>query len=146
MTEIAFHFSVADKLEHACRLLRKAWRNGAQVGVVGESELLGRLDRELWCFEPLEFIPHASTRAASQPQARHTRIWLGSRAQDLPHHGVLVNLGAGVPEGFERFDRLIEIVGLNAEDRQQARRRWKHYVDRGYQVASHEMSASQGQA
>jgi DNA polymerase-3 subunit chi len=145
MTDIAFHFNVADKLDYACRLLRKAWRAGPQVGVVGEAELLGRLDRELWCFEPLEFIPHASTRAASQPQGRHTRIWLGSRPQDFPHHGVLVNLGAGVPEGFERFDRLIEIVGLHPEDRQQARRRWKHYADAGYEIARHEVGASEGQ-
>jgi DNA polymerase-3 subunit chi len=56
-----------------------------------------------------------------------------------------VNLGAAIPEGFERFDRLIEIVAADVEDRQQARGRWKHYADRGYQIGKHEVSLQEGQ-
>ena len=138
MTEIAFHFGVPDKLDYARRLLRKAHRSGAAVGVVGPGDLLGRLDRELWSFEPLEFIPHAATGAASPPLTRHTRIWLSPRVQDVPHQGVLVHLGTSIPEGFERFERLIEIVSMDDADRQQARTRWKHYADRGYQIRKHE--------
>ena len=40
MTEIAFHFNVQDRIAYACRLLRKAYRSAAQVGVVGEAALL----------------------------------------------------------------------------------------------------------
>ena len=39
-----------------------------------------------------------------------------------PHQQVLVNLGGAVPEGFERFERLIEVVSCEEDDRQQARR------------------------
>ena len=35
MTEVAFHFNATDKLEYACRLLRKAVANSAQVVVTG---------------------------------------------------------------------------------------------------------------
>ena len=142
MTEIAFHFNVPDKLAYACRLLRKAYRSEAEVGVVGPARLLGELDRALWSFEPLEFIPHASARLAGSGLAKHTRVWLAADAADVPHHAVLVNLGEDVPAGFERFDRLIEIVSTEAEDRQAARQRWKHYGDRGYDIRKHEVGVA----
>ncbi len=31
----------------------------------------------------------------------------------MPHQQVLVNLGGAVPQGFERFDRLIDLVGVD---------------------------------
>lgn len=142
MTEIAFHFNVPDKLAYTCRLLRKAHRSGAEVGVVGPVPLLGELDRALWSFEPLEFIPHASARLAGSALAPHTKMWLAADAADVPHHAVLVNLDESVPAGFERFDRLIEIVSLDDGDRQAARRRWKHYSDRGYDIVRHEVGAA----
>lgn len=141
MTEIAFHFNVPDKLAYACRLLRKAYRSEAEVGVVGPARMLGELDRALWCFEPLEFIPHASARLAPSALGKHTRLWLATGAADVPHHAVLVNLGEEVPAGFERFDRLIEIVSTEGDDRQAARLRWKHYGDRGYSIVKHEAAA-----
>ncbi|MCW7537866.1 DNA polymerase III subunit chi [Aquabacterium sp. A7-Y] len=141
MTEIAFHFNVPDKLGYACRLLRKAYRSSAELGVVGPAALLGELDRALWCFEPLEFLPHASARQAGSALAPHTRLWLASHAAEVPHHGVLVNLGEAVPEGFERFDRLIEVVSGSEADRLSGRRRWKQYADRGYAIQKFEVGA-----
>ena len=58
MTDIAFHTGIADPLDYACRLLRKAYRSGARAAVYGEPGLLDRLDQALWTFEPLEFVPH----------------------------------------------------------------------------------------
>ena len=43
MPEVAFHTGVADKPGYTCRLLRKAWRQGAQVVVTGSGEQLQRL-------------------------------------------------------------------------------------------------------
>ena len=57
---------------------------------------------------------------------------------------MLVNLGAAVPEGFERFERLIEVVTVEDEDRQRARQRWKHYADRGYAITRHDLAAREG--
>jgi DNA polymerase III, chi subunit len=142
VTEIAFHFNVPDKLGYACRLLRKAYRSAAEVGVLGPAPLLAELDRALWSFDQLEFIPHASTKQSGGVVGRYTRVWLAPSAADVPHHGVLVNLGDEVPEGFERFARLIEIVSTDERDRQAARRRWRHYGDRGYTIQRHEVGAA----
>ncbi len=146
MTEIAFHFNVQDRIAYACRLLRKAYRSAAQVGVVGEAALLERLDHDLWCFDPIDFVPHARCRpgadaATRERQAQRTPIWLAERGADLPHTAVLVNLGAQVPEGFERFSRLIEVVTADPQERQAGRMRWKHYSDRGYAIERHEVNA-----
>jgi DNA polymerase III subunit chi len=52
---------------------------------------------------------------------------------------VLVNLGDAVPDGFEGFERLIEVVTPDDADRQQARQRWKHYATRGYSITRHDL-------
>jgi DNA polymerase-3 subunit chi len=133
MTRVDFHFNAPDKLSYACRLLRKAWGTGARVVVTGEPALLRELDTELWTFSALEFIPHCY-RTDDPVLLARTPVVLADSARATPHQEVLVNLGDGVPDGFERFERLIEVVTEDDGDRQQARGRWKHYKDRGYAV------------
>ena len=47
MTDIEFHVNVPDKLHYSCRLLRKAYRSGANAVVTAEPELLLQLDQHL---------------------------------------------------------------------------------------------------
>jgi DNA polymerase-3 subunit chi len=49
---------------------------------------------------------------------------------------------SAVPEGFERYARLIELVSLSQPDRADARLRWRHYADRGYAITRHDLAAS----
>jgi DNA polymerase-3 subunit chi len=140
MTELAFHFNVPDKLAYSCRLLRKAWGSGARVVVTGEAEMLDRLDQLLWTFSPLEFVPHCRLEAPPATLAV-TPVLLAGALDACPHHEVLVNLGGQVPVGFERFERLIELVTPADDDRQAARARWKHYADRGYAMKRHDLAA-----
>lgn len=142
MTEVSFHVNAPDKLAYACRLLRKAVGSGARVVVTGEGDLLRELDAALWTFAPLEFVPHC--RGGAQPAVLvASPVVLAESAQDAPHQQVLVNLGAAVPQGFERFERLIEVVSQDEEELQLARRRWKHYADRGYGPVKHELGAKE---
>jgi DNA polymerase-3 subunit chi len=140
MTEVAFHFNAPDKLGYACRLLRKAWGSGARVVVTGASDLLQELDVTLWTFSALEFIPHCQAAAADDRVQARTPIVLAESPRSAPHQQVLVNLGGAVPDGFERFERLIEVVTQQDEDRLQARQRWKHYADRGYSMVRHDLA------
>ena len=43
---------------------------------------------------------------------------------------------------YGAFERVIELVGLEDEDRQAARQRWKHYATRGYAIARHDLGAA----
>jgi DNA polymerase-3 subunit chi len=140
MTEVAFHFNAPDKLGYACRLLRKAWGTGARVVVTGASDLLQDLDVALWTFAPLEFVPHCHGASQGDRVQARTPIVLAEAPRSAPHQQVLVNLGGAIPDGFERFERLIEVVTQDEQDRLQARQRWKHYADRGYAIVRHDLA------
>lgn len=144
MTQIDFHFNVPDKLAYSCRLLRKAYATGAKIVLTGDTASLAELDRLLWSFSPTEFIPHCNAAAddlmdttiASSP------IVLAESPKNSIHSGVLINLGWGVPQEFERFERFIEIVTEVESDRQQGRQRWKYYADRGYALKRHNLAGA----
>lgn len=131
MTEVAFHVNAPDKLAYACRLLRKAWRSGARVAVVGPTPVLHQLDDALWTFSAHDFIPHC-LGTADESVIRASAIVLVDDARSAPHQQVLVNLGEAVAPGFERFDRVIELADAGSDDVRAARVRWKHYASRGY--------------
>jgi len=143
MTEISFYFNVPSRTAYACRLLRRAHRQGMAVAVTGPAHALDEIDRELWSFAAPEFLPHSRIdRAAEVPAALHaTTIWLGESPIDAPLHSALLNLGALPPPAFETFERLFEVVSLDEADREAARERWKTYARRGYPIKRHEVAA-----
>lgn len=139
MTEVAFHFNMADKTQYLCRLLRKAVAQGAQVAVTGPQAALDELDSALWSFSETDFVPHC--RADSEAVVLDASpVVLGVMPAQSPHHDVLLNLGAQVPPGFERFERVIEVVGTPDEERADSRQRWKYYQQRGYALVRHDLS------
>jgi len=141
MTRVDFHTGVADKLGHTCRLVRKAWRSGHRVVVTGAPEQLARLDVQLWTFDPGDFIPHARLRAGQPvpPPLARTPVWLADRPADAPDAAgeVLVNLGPGLPSGFERYPRVIEIVAQPADEVASGRQRWRDYLAAGLAPTNH---------
>lgn len=139
MTKIAFHFNVSDKVAYACRLLRKASKQGLRITVTGDVHDLSRLDEALWVFDPLEFLPHCSVDTSEMLKAK-TPIILASNLQENSHLDVVVNLGQEVLKGFERYLRLIELVSTHEADRAQARQRWRYYNARGYPIESYEVN------
>ena len=142
MTEVSFHFNVADRDVYACRMLRKATRKGARVVVTAPVSVLTGLDRALWSFDPIEFIPHVLLRPGAVPETRllDTPVWLAPVPVDAPHHEVLLNLGDAPPPGFESFERVIEIVTRDEPSRASGRERWRHYAGRGYAIVKHEVA------
>ena len=143
MTEIDFHFNAPDKVSHTCRLLRKAVvARGTRLVVTGEWPMLDAVDAALWQMAPSDFVAHCHRNA--QPHvAQRSPVLLTDNTDDVlaQQRPVLVNLGAGVPTGFERFERLIEIVTGDESDRQLARQRWRHYADRGYALKRYDLAA-----
>lgn len=143
MTAVAFHFNVPDRRDYLCRLLRKATRQGARVMVAGQAHQLDELDRLLWVFEPLEFVPHWRGRALAALPARlaATPVVLLDEIAAGGGYDVLLNVGASVPPGCEHFERLIEVVGRDESERAAARDRWRHYGSLGWPIERHEVRA-----
>jgi DNA polymerase-3 subunit chi len=144
MTEVEFHFNVGDKLDYSCRLLRKAHAGGAKLLVTADPVMLAQLDQMLWTLSATEFLPHCRSDAPPATLALSAIVLAAyALAPDLEGRamGVLVNLGQDVPQGFESFERFIEIVSSAPDDRQAGRQRWNHYKQRGYALKAHDRTA-----
>ena len=138
MTDVAFHTGIANPLDYACRLLRKAYRSGARVAVLGEPALLDRLDQALWTFEALEFVPHVvlpRDGADAGRVALSPIVLVKGDAAAPADCRIGVTLAGHAVTDVGAFDRLIAIVGLDPEQREAGRLRWREYERAGHAVS-----------
>lgn len=140
MTELAFHFGAPNKLDYACRLLRKAVASGSRVLVIIDPHELPVLDANLWGISPTDFVAHCVQGADAIVLQKSPVLLVSNMANTLEWQQVLVNLTDAVPEGFDRFERVIEVVSTDGDDRDLARIRWKHYSAMGYQIKRHDLN------
>lgn len=139
MTRIDFYIledvNLTAQYRFACRLAAKALAgSGQKVVVHAEDEATARrIDELLWDYPDKRFVPHALHGMPQAPAADVLITW-----QEPPHFdGVLVNLAPGVPEFFNRFHRVAEVVV--GENRDQGRERYRFYRHRGYPLYDHRM-------
>lgn len=137
LAEVEFHTGVADPVAFACRLLRKAWRQGHRMLVTAPPARLAELDRVLWTFEEREFLPHVRLPGASAAVAARTPVWLAASADVEDAPALLINVGAAAPEPPQRFERLIEIVSAEPDDADAGRARWRQYKAAGLEIKHH---------
>jgi len=138
LTDVAFHTGIANPLDYACRLLRKAYRSGARVAVLGEPALLDRLDQALWTFEALEFVPHVvlpRDGADAGRVALSPIVLVKGDAAAPADCRIGVTLAGHAVTDVGAFDRLIAIVGLDPEQREAGRLRWREYERAGHAVS-----------
>ena len=137
MTALEFHTGLPDPIDYACRMLRKAQRQGWRVLVIAPEATVAELDTLLWTFDNASFVPHVRLPSA---QAALTPIWLCTAVPEGEgeDHGnvppLLINLGASIPEQPARFERLIELVGLDVDEAEAGRERWRAYKAQGFAV------------
>jgi DNA polymerase III subunit chi len=139
-TEVEFHTGVQDVPGFAWRLLRKAYRQGAQLLVTAPEPALSELDRRLWTQEALDFLPHVRLPAAPALTQR-SPIWLATAwaaaPADVAARRVCLNLGADMPQSPAGLARIIEVVGSEPEAAQAGRERWRRYKALGLAVVHH---------
>ena len=144
MTAIAFHFGAPDKLAYVCRFLRKAAGSGARILVIADDAVLQRIDTDLWAVSPTDFVSH-SVATDSQGIVEHSSVVLATPLNpNFPHTQVMLNLTEEVVPGFERFDRVIEVVSTEEADRDLARRRWRTYTEKGFSITRHDLAVRSG--
>lgn len=139
MTQIDFYTQAEDKFHTACRLCGKAIGANNRVHVLAaDREAADRFSRLLWSVPPVSFVPHC---AAQDELAARTPVIVDHRDGTWAHDDVLINLTDTLPASFSRFRRMIEIVTRHDDDRARARERFRHYRDRGYEIATHDLVA-----
>jgi DNA polymerase-3 subunit chi len=132
MTKVDFYTGSEDKLRTACQLSHKAMQNGVRVVLSAPDEASTEaLDKLLWQYPATAFIPHCRSDAE---ESGDMPVVLNSGSERFPHHDLLISLHNECVPFFSRFDRVIEIVGADAEDSRLGRERYKFYKDRGYEL------------
>ena len=142
MTEVLFYTHADDKLQTACALTTKALARKMRVMLfTADAAATERLGRMLWTAPATGFLPHCRSEHAL---AAVTPVILDHLSERLVHDQVLINLREETPAFFSRFQRLVEIVGLDDADRQAARERYRYYRDRGYAIRTHQLGEPGG--
>jgi len=125
-----------DRLEYACKLTAKAWREGLRVHLrCADAAQCRALDERLWRFRGESFIPHHQV-----DEAPDGPVLLGTGEPPAARDGLLINLGAGVPEGVNGFARVAELVIEEPSIRQTARDNFRFYRERGYPLRDHRLT------
>jgi DNA polymerase-3 subunit chi len=126
----------------ACRLCDKAASAGQRVYIYApEADTADAIDGALWSFRQGSFVSHE--RAGAAIEEPPPAILIGGTEPPSSHQQILINLGGDVPAFFSRFDRVLEIVDGDADQRAQSRGRFKFYRDRGYEMSTHNLQENQ---
>ena len=138
MTKVDFYTGSTDKLRTACQLSHKAMQNGVRVILSSpDASTNEALDKLLWYYPATAFVPHCHVDAE---EAAQMPVVLNHGSEKFPHHDLLISLHDECPAFFSRFERVIEIIGSDAEDSRSGRLRFKFYRDRGYELRHFDLS------
>lgn len=133
MTRIDFYTNVADRIQYACRLARKARAARCRIVMLTTPEDIDALDLALWSVADDAFLPHV--RATDSLAAQTPIILSDKHTDELPHHEVLINLTDSTPSHFARFERLLEVVPGSESEKNAGRARYTYYKERGYPLS-----------
>ena len=121
----------------ACRLAEKAYRLNNTVHIhTGSRADAEQLDDLLWTFRDGSFVPHdVLKRGAAAPLAP---VSIGCD-DDVAPRDLLINLGDDIPPFAESFPRVAELVGADEASKQQSRKRFAAYRDKGHTLETHDV-------
>jgi DNA polymerase III subunit chi len=122
----------------ACRLAEKAYLGNLKIVILQDNLSDAKaLDDLLWTFNERSFVPHELCLDEKFDPA--TPVHLGLDAAKLPEVDLLVNLTDRMPDGFDRFARIAEIMDADPERRRLGRERFKSYRDLKVTMESHQI-------
>lgn len=142
MTKVDFYFNVPDKLAKTAQLCEEKLGKGRQLTVLTpDLTVSAALQTLLWQHSATSFLPSC---LAEDGNSGLTPIVLANNGDHLIQDDVLINLQAQHPPFFSRFRHLIELVGMEENDKAAARTRFKFYRDRGYTIKSTDVASQIG--
>jgi len=142
VTEILFYTFADNPLDVARRVAAKAHGQGRQVMIYApDTAVADAIDRLLWTTPALGFVPHCRD---TDPLAGETPVLIGPDADALRSADVMINLHTEQPPAFARFERLVEIIGLDEAGVEPGRARYRFYKTRGYALQTHDLRQNAG--
>ncbi|MDP2152781.1 MAG: DNA polymerase III subunit chi [Methylotenera sp.] len=140
MTRVEFFFNVPDKMAKVADICSRAVVKGRKLTIFTQDDAMSmRIQDRLWQHSATSFLPSAFPGSTEQ---HDVSIVLDKDGAQLLQDDILINLKVEHPPFFSRFKYLVELVGVDEEDRASARARYKFYRDRGYQIKSTDESVA----
>ena len=120
----------------ACRLAEKAYRlkNSVHIHTASRAEA-ERLNDLLWTFRDGSFVPHDIVENGKSRE--QSPVSIGYVGEDVATRDLLINLCDEVPEFAEAFPRVAELVSSDEPSKQESRRRFAAYRDKGHTLETH---------
>jgi DNA polymerase III subunit chi len=126
----------------ACRLTEKAYLKDLSIVIVNDTLADAQaLDDLLWTFNERSFIPHKVCMDEHSMDPA-TKVHLAVLPTALPAADLLVNLTARLPEHWELYPRIAEIIDADEERRRLGRERFKTYRDLKVTLETHQLDES----
>ena len=128
MTQVDFHIIKDDErdtyLAYVCKLVRKAYNNGYRAYIRTENEQqMKYLDKLLWSFSELDFIPHAllETENGQEP------VIIGMIGHEGDDRTVLINLSTELTDSYSSYSRVFEVIANDSAAIEAGRDRYRTY-------------------
>jgi DNA polymerase-3 subunit chi len=120
----------------ACRLAEKAYRLKNTVHICTQSrEDAERMNDLLWTFRDGSFVPH--DMIDSNDSGKLSPVSIGCANDDVEARDLLINLGEEIPPFAEAFARVAELVSSDEQSKQESRKRFATYRDKGNTLETH---------
>ncbi|AWD32548.1 hypothetical protein CKSOR_00435 [Candidatus Kinetoplastibacterium sorsogonicusi] len=137
MNKVNFIYEVDNKQLTTCKIVNNLYTmiNCRIVIVFDEYESMKILDKFLWSFDDISFIPHA---IFSENLDEFMPIILMNDQSKLinkniyKNYNTIINLTENFYVHFLNFKTIFEIVSKEESDKSKARKRWKEYKQRSY--------------
>lgn len=124
----------------ACKLIEQihALKQKVYIHTMNAAEA-ERFDHLLWTFKEDSFIPHSLVQHDTKQVAP---IQIGFSDLTPAHSDCLINFCQEVPNFYQQFYRIIEIVFNDENIQQLARERFKFYRSNSCDITTHKIKAS----
>jgi len=124
-----------DPLLLVCELAKRAFDNGQPALILARSiDQAEQLDEKLWEFDADAFVPH---QIAGDDDDAITPVLIVSPETSTADRPLVINLREDCAPGL--FERVLEVVPADENERLGSRNRWKTYKAAGFDVAKHDM-------
>ena len=124
-----------DPLLLVCELAKRAFESGQRALILVRSiDQAEQLDEKLWEFDADAFVPH---QIAGDDDDAITPVLIVAPETSTPDRPLVINLRDDCAPGL--FERVLEVVPADEDQRLGSRKRWTTYKAAGFDVAKHDM-------
>ena len=119
----------------ACKLAEKAYKKHHHIYLyVSCQNEATKLSDLLWTFNDSSFVPHSLYNTKLSP------VIIGFEQQLPEITDILINLTETVPNFYQNFKRVLEIIPNNKELKASGRKKYKKYQGDNCKITNHDLS------